>query len=563
MKKIVSIVAFTLTLILIACTKSTTTATIKVDTITPARTSVYVGITVEDEKEEITPGTILGRVSEKGVEVITKAVDEITESNEEVVGYKFEATGLKVGFEYELEIFATVDKKRVVFYKGTFKTATAGSSDQDPKYIKTVEDFLSMENDATAYYKLDNDLDFKDVTVRPMFIRTTRFEGHLDGGGFSLNNITIDARSTYTALFGRATGSIANLTINNMTIQLVGANQYSQYISFLVGRNSGQITNVSVVNSQIETHFTYSSKVHIGGLMAYGDARSKIVDSSVEATFNIKSTTQGEYIVGGLVGFMNESQIENATANVDMTISNAYRGSFGGAIGHAVKTGNGLSEIKNSISTSSLTLSTTVLQIRKIYETQEPEVLEVSVGGFIGKAIQTKMASNVAEATIKVQDVRIVAEKSSSKDLYVIGGFAGSINGSSLDNIYHKTTITSEVEAADLTDHFDHVYIGGTVGISFGSTLNKTAGELTVDVQKLSDVLQVTPGIGRLISFKDMAEFEFIASGDYFEASLNVVGILYENKAVLVMEIIREADLPALSITDYYTSEFIKTYLEK
>lgn len=564
MKKLFSFAIVLLGLVLISCGgDKKPTASIKVDAITPARTSVHVSYQVDDELEEITPNTIVGRILQDNKELLTKNPEPVLDlETEEVIGYTLDIAGLKVGDEYTLEIYGTINKKLHVFVKETFKTSTAGSSANDPKEIKTVEEFFLIETDPKAYYKLANDLDFQDKEIPGLFIRTTRFEGHLDGNGHTLKNISISDRRTYTALFGRVLGSISNLTIDNMTITLVGVNKHSQYISFLVGRNNGTITNVNITNSKIETQFTYTGKIYVGGLSGYSDVNSKIVDSSVDATFNITSTTQTEFHLGGLVGYMNEASLRDSKADVVLNITNAYKSLFGGAVGLSTKT-NKQSEIVNTIAKSEVHLSTHVTSIRTDSNTKKPELLETVYGGLVAKAASTRIASSVAESTVTLNKAAITASTSNPNDLYVVSGFVGLLyNGSSLDNTYHKTKITTNVELDDLTQTFDAVYLAGNVGFASGSTLEKSSGHAVFEVQKISPIVQVTPTIGQLINNYNIEDVVFVTTGDAFSGLITYDSTDYTNKALLLKDDLVEVDVPVVSITDYYTSEFIKAYLQ-
>ncbi|MFA5719701.1 MAG: hypothetical protein WC939_01430 [Acholeplasmataceae bacterium] len=564
MKKILSLAVLLLGLLLVGCggKPNKITASITIEAITPARTSVHVSYKVNDEHEEITPNTITGRILQDNKEILTKNPEPVLDSEtEEVIGYTLDISGLKVGDEYTLEIYGTINKKLHVFIKETFKTSTAGSSPEDPKILTTVDEFFLIETDPKAYYKLANDLDFEGKDIPGLFIRTTRFEGHLDGDGHTLKNISISDRRTYTALFGRILGSISNLNIDNMTITLVGINKHSQYISFLVGRNNGTITNVNITNSKIETHFTYTGRIYIGGIAGYSDVNSKVVDSSVDATFNITSSTQTEFHLGGLVGYMNESALRDSSANVIMNISNAYKSLFGGAVGLSTKT-NKQSEIVNTIAKSVVNLSTHVTTIRTDTNTKKPELLETVFGGLVAKSASTRIASSIAQSNVTLTKASITAANSNPDDLYIISGFVGLLyNGSTLDNTYHDTTITTNVQDVDIDNAYDALYLTGNVGFVSGSTLEKSSGKTTIVAQRLSPIVQLTPSIGQLINNYNIDDLVFETTGDAFSGIITYDETNYTDQAVLITDVVSSVDLTPVLIEDYYSSDFIKAYL--
>lgn len=553
MKKILSLTLLFVGLLLVSCSqnKIKTNAKISIETLTPARSSVYVSLNVIDEDEEITPNTIMGRVLENGEEITSKLAEiRKDEETEEILAYIIEIAGLKVGAEYTFEVYATINKTLHVFEKQPFKTSTVGANENDPKLIKTVEDFFLMETDSAAYFKLANDIDFQGETIPTLF--QTRFNGHLDGNNFSLKNISIDNRRTYTALFGRVTGSIKNLTIDNMSITLVGVNKHSQYISFLSGRNSGTITNVKVINSKIETQFNYTGKLYIGGIAAYSDTSATILNSSVDATFTLTATSQTEFHVGGLVGYMNQSKLLESSAHVTMAINNAYKGVFGGAVGLATTTTTVQSEISDTVANLTLDIATVVKSIRTNTDTKLPETIEVIIGGFVGKTSLTKITSSIAESKINIHDAKITAQNSRAYDLYAVGGFVGLLyNDSSLLNTYYKTDITSDIDLESPTDLFDFVYIGGNVGAATSAKIEKASGDFLVNIQKMGTTLQVSPAHGQLLE------------GDYFSSKITYDSVEYSDQALKIDEALTPTGLTPTSKTDYFTSDFVKGYLDK
>ncbi len=565
MKKIFSFTLLLLGLFLVSCDKGVkTTAEITIKTITPARDSVYISLDVVDVDKEITEGSVTALIKEEDVEVQRKVAEAIIDDeNETIVGYKVEITGLKVGYEYSLEIFATIDKKLHTFIKETFKTSTAGSSMNDPKYISSIEDFLLMETDSKAFYKLSNDLDFEGVDYRTIFTRT-RFEGTFDGAGFTIKNLKINDRSTYTSLFGRTNATIKNLKIDNMSITLEGVNKHSQYIGLLVGRNQGTIENVEITNSQISTNFNYTGKLYLGGVVGYADSDSKISNVDADIVINVQSTTQTEFFIGGLVGYLNASNIEESNVNVTINLEHAYKSIVGGVVGFSTTTVNRPSRILKTKANAVMNLSTVIRYIRTSQETSKPEIIEVIVGGFVGKTMQTELKESLATSNITINKARVLTTSGSSQ-LLVISGFVGALyNGSSLDNTYYNTTIQSNINVEeDLKDLFSQVYLTGSVGINNGSTINKASGKMNVDVVNFAQIMQITPLNGVTIK---TPETPLSLSGDYFSSNIKVEDVIYENKALLVVELdpdlhtfeVRELLLTKTLMDNYYTSEFVK-----
>ncbi len=562
MKKILSFVLLLLGLFLVSCDKGPkTNAEITIKTITPARNSVYITLDVVDVDKEITEGSITALIKEGKEEVQRKVVEAIIDENSEmVVGYKVEITGLKVGFEYSIEIFATIDKKLHTFIKETFKTSTAGSSIIDPKYISTVEEFLLMENDNQAFYKLSNDLDFTGIDYRTIFVRTS-FEGTLDGAGYTLKNITINERSTYTAIFGRVNGTITNLKIDNMNLTLTGVNKYSQYIGLLIGRCQGAVDDVTVTNSQITIEFNYTGKLYVGGLVGYADTNSEINKANVTATMDIKSTTKSEYFIGGLVGYLKASKVEDSSADMTINLEHAYKGFVGGAVGFSTTKPSKILKTKANLV---MNLSTVIRWVGTNQETLKPESIEVIVGGFVGKTMATEIKESLSISNIVINKARVLADGGSS-DLLIVSGFVGVLGDvSTLDNTYYEATIQSNILEEDLIDLFDQVYIAGNVNT--GSTVNKASGKLSVEVVRFAPIMQITPINGVVIK---TPETTLNSNGDYFVSTLKVEDVIYQDRVLLIVELdpdlhtfeVKELLLTPKAINDYYTSTFVKENL--
>lgn len=562
MKKIFSFTLLLLGLFLVSCDKGVkTTAEITIKTITPARDSVYISLDVVDVDKEITEGSVTALIKEENVEVQRKAVEAIMDDdNEKIIGYKVEITGLKVGAQYSLEIFATIDKQLHTFVKETFKTSTAGSSINDPKYISTVEEFLLMETDNKAFYKLSNDLDFEGVDYRTIFVRT-RFEGNFDGAGFTIKNLKINDRSTYTSLFGRINGTITNLKIDNMTITLEGVNKHSQYIGLLVGRHQGTIENVEITNSQISTNFNYTGKLYLGGVVGYADSDSKINNVDADIVINVKSTTQTEFFIGGLVGYLNASNIEESNVNVSISLENSYKSIVGGVVGFSNTTVNRPSRILKTKANATMNLSTVIRYNRTSQETSEPESIEVIVGGLVGKTIQTEVKESIAISSVNINKARVIAVGKNS-NLLVISGLVGILkNNSSLDNTYYDMTVKTNILEEELKDFFNQVYITGA--FNWSSTINKASGKMNVDVVNFAPIMQITPLNGVII---ETPETPLSSNGDYFSSNIKVENVVYVDKALLVVELdpdlhtfeVRELLLTKTLMDNYYTSEFVK-----
>lgn len=454
--KKISILILTIFLgfILVACNK-TKDPKATVDKLEITRTTFTLVFTVEDKDNVLNMGSIEGKLTYKETTLIntyepTKVKDD--EGNEIENTFQIIGTNLSINHEYTIKVTGVANRKMVTLIDETFRTKHQGSSSENPIYIETVEDFLNLEDDYNAYYQLVNDLDFSEVEeFTPLFL-SRAFSGNFDGNNKTLSNITINKRHTYTALIGRNAGTIKNLNIENMNIDLSGTAQSSQYISFLAGRNTGTIENVSITNSKIVTHFSHSGLIRIGGISAYSESGSKINDSTVDVIFDITSISRTEYNIGGIAGQLNGGSMSDNKAKTKIDIYNSTTAYIGGTVGLMDASTINDPSAKQIESELDIQINTKIERV-----VANDRTVAISIGGFVGKAVAAKVTDVYAAANIIYPEVHNVASTQSFSDKVALGGFAGSLsNRSEIKNILTDTNIelggTYEVESRQVVD---------------------------------------------------------------------------------------------------------------
>lgn len=114
---------------------------------------------------------------------------------------------------------------------------TGNGNYDNPYVIKTEEEFIYFKkliesdeylNYQNKYYVLGNDLDFGNNSISSIGISVSGdervFKGHLDGAGYSLNNLNVSSSlfgdTSYYGLFAKTVNAtVENLNINNLTIE--------------------------------------------------------------------------------------------------------------------------------------------------------------------------------------------------------------------------------------------------------------------------------------------------------------------------------------------------------
>ncbi len=183
-------------------------------------------------------------------------------------------------------------------------------SEGNPYQITTAKQLYTIRLSLDSHYKINNSIDLAYGTQNssgtywndgegwePIGTSSRSFTGSLDGGGYSIQNLTINRPETgYQGLFGVASGaSISELALEN--INIVGSGNTGGLIGSLV--NNGTIEEVYVTGSLDGGNIT-------GGLVGYFLGLSSISNS-----YAIVNVLGGD-ATGGLVGYARESSIENS-----------------------------------------------------------------------------------------------------------------------------------------------------------------------------------------------------------------------------------------------------------
>ena len=195
-----------------------------------------------------------------------------------------------------------------------------------PTIISTLEELQAMQKNLAGDYVLGNDIDAsasKTSGFTPIGTKDAPFTGSLDGKGFTISKLTINASQTDdVGLFGYTSSSskLLNIGLSNSTVS--GRNN----VGALVGTNNGAIDN------------SYAEQVNI---TAEGDSSSGSGGLVGNNTGDISGSHSSGNLtgiddVGGLVG-LNSGKIESSHSLAKVTNLN---GQAGGLVGTNAKEGN-------------------------------------------------------------------------------------------------------------------------------------------------------------------------------------------------------------------------------
>ncbi|MBQ0064798.1 MAG: hypothetical protein KBT48_03470 [Firmicutes bacterium] len=334
---------------------------------------------------------------------------------------------------------------------------------ESPYIISTAEQLallaLSINNQSemNSYYELDADIDLEGHDWVPIgsatlykgnvVSDTNAFNGHFDGKGHSICNMTISKvyeDEDYYGLFGLIYGGdVKNITLKNSNIQIHNENPGWDYgngmsesleIGTVVGYvTQGNVQNIHVLNTNIQVDSQMG--LIIGGVV--GDINYGTM-SKITASGNINAYTTKALFLGGTIGIISnetsvndcnsnfqiasnrEGKIQNSIYDYELSYVDAI-GGFAGMLGRA----NYNVEVKNCSVSGSITATDDV---------QDPSggMFAGGSGNIYGNSIFENLTS----------DVEVSNNGITQHYFSVLEGYYYYPNKYSADYTYHKNLVT-------------------------------------------------------------------------------------------------------------------------
>ena len=223
--------------------------------------------------------------------------------------------------------------------------ASGTGTETDPYIIKGANHWNNMvrkintdaANYASAYYKVESDIDFENEAVTPI----KNFKGVLDGSGYTLSNATIgDGTASHQAFFPILAGTIKNINFDNITVTASDAAASSSATTsaavIVAGNNDNAFTleNCHVKNSSVASGKNGDSHgASAGGLVGRCNNASVLIKDCSVSNTTIAGVTEN---CGGLVGLCNMGVMLNVVSSGN-TVSSGTRlaGGIVGVLGDA------------------------------------------------------------------------------------------------------------------------------------------------------------------------------------------------------------------------------------
>lgn len=333
-------------------------------------------------------------------------------------------------------VFATETTASVTFAGGD------GSID-NPYQVSTPEQLNAVRNDLSACYVQINDIDMADwgnwqpigigdslysVTppANPPRADYQPFTGSYDGGGYFINNLSInDSAISYVndcyGLFSSVDGGIIK-NVNLINIDLV-------------------IDKSSTDYAQIKEDYRAGYAVYVGGVV--GEAENSTIDNcSVKGKINVK---QSEFtFVGGVSG---NGMATNCVSTVDIVVNSVTEVWCGGIIGKT-KTVN--STISGCTNNGDIHVSTD----GKVY-----------VGGISGE--YGLVTDCVNFGTVEGKVIKPSSGHSSFAGVCNVGGIVGATSSDYVKNSINYGNISAYLDCNEMSNYvntYSKAYAGGIAG---------------------------------------------------------------------------------------------------
>lgn len=383
-------------------------------------------------------------------------------------------------------------------------TSFAGGdgSKERPYEIATAEQLSYLaafvnggKSTAGAYYVLTDNIDLGAHYWTPIGNGSHQFNGHFDGQGHEISNMSINTANEHNGLFGwvrgtsRAAGTgaeLKNFALTSSTAATITAGRSC------IGTVAGRLQEASVSNVssavKIDTAGTSGSAADIGGIVGYLAG-----NSIISACSYTRGVYANEFLakvegIGGIAGrsswgntieyCMNSGAVYANTADVAGATVNA-----GGIVGWSTY---GNTTVTGCISSGAVTATS--------------EKAVVNAGGIVGQ-VDTNTLS-IRESTVSAD----VIGKSTVGDLVCVGGAVGRANETATLEIANINVIGSK-----LTSQKGVGKVGGAVGSAeIKTTVKNCIFKVTTAVNELSSWHQGRQGNAGVIGFSGTTDIAIV-----------------------------------------------------
>lgn len=228
-----------------------------------------------------------------------------------LIGRKLTAIGVSVALSAGLCMVPFAQETEMEMTEADEAMAVAEEIPENAIEISSAEDFALIQDDLSAYYLLQADIDFGGDTITPVgsFVQKgeegedaetpaeeAAFTGVFNGNGHTISNYKVGSEDGFSVgLFG----CISNATVENLTVENASA-EGTVMVGDVIGyAYCSTVSDITLKNGSVKAYASeMSSEGMYAGVVAAGMA-SMLVNCSAEANIEIPDNTANAGIVGG------------------------------------------------------------------------------------------------------------------------------------------------------------------------------------------------------------------------------------------------------------------------
>lgn len=348
----------------------------------------------------------------------------------------------------------------------------------ETSYIKSVSNkmqvFGAHNNGGIVGTILDSCIDtatnYADIATAPYLPYTTEYAGgivgYLNGAyggntfvGSIVNNGNLDGNSKYAGGIAGYVENIGNYGMLSNNANIVGINKVGGIFGALKGVELAAKTSTSsLTNMGKLISGTDLSSSMVGGIIGFveqSDIENAFSISIVNGTLELKG-----YYVGGIIGYSLNNVIQNIKTNA-ITI-NFYGIYIGGIVGFISGNSKTLSSLENNFTINAQSLT---------------DNSSSYVGGIAGYGIRINF--------IDISNKANITFTQNQKNYLYLGGFVGYLNNSTINS--SKQNAPNKQSADNITINVatsgtNYIYVGGAVGNAVSDTIsNVVVEDITID----------------------------------------------------------------------------------
>ena len=302
---------------------------------------------------------------------------------------------------------------------------------------------------------------------------TYRYTGSFDGDGHTISGMKVNMTGpwtaenyTYAGLFGFANCTVADLTIENSSVN-VDVSCAHCFVGGLCGNSEGGTFTNCNVDCNVNVKNSASNNSTSAGVL-FGIISGNVDNCVVTGNVKIYSTESKDSSAGVFSGLQKRGTINNSysTGNAEI-ISQGGENSAGGFVGR-----QNLGTINNSYSTGNVIVNNNSSNSSRVY-----------AGGFIGRLVNVSTIEN----SHSTGNVTINTSNSSNTGEIQVGGFASCCKGGTFSKCYSTGNVSIKgygnirsggfIGQVETACNISNCYAQGNVaGASLGNGSNHKSG---------------------------------------------------------------------------------------